>query len=114
MNRPALREELVQVAALCVATIEDIDYGMAQGHTKEILEDVHQERMRQEQLWGPRHYDPLQWLLLILEEVGESAEEARPWRNSSSKAIYVLIRQLVVLGNKAKRLLDSTKGIPKL
>ena len=78
-----LREELVQVAAVCVSIIEDMDYEMADSHwssdglmlnTDVVLAEVFDERRRQDEKWGPQHHDWVSWLLILMEEVGEAAE----------------------------------------
>jgi hypothetical protein len=82
-----LREELIQVAAVAVAIIEDIDYGHCDFYgvgdeyggttqTEQVLADIHHERMRQDKKWGPRHYDDKSyWLAILGEEVGEAVDE---------------------------------------
>lgn len=78
----SLRDELIQVAAVAVAVVEDLDYGAAdscQPHPEggfsqdRVFTDVMEERMRQDEKWGPRHLDPDTWLAILAEEVGEVA-----------------------------------------
>ncbi len=69
------REELIQVAAVAVAMIEDHDSGNgAHGDYSDIMLDVAVERERQNIVWGPQHHDPSVWLAILMEEVGESAQ----------------------------------------
>ena len=79
--------ELVQVAAVCVAMIEDLKYGQADSEmivephndswtqSIDVLDDVGVERIRQDEKWGTRHQTPMEWLMILAEEVGEVAEE---------------------------------------
>ena len=71
-----LREELIQVAAVCVSIIEDIDEGVALLglHTNDIIMEILDERFEQDKKWGPQHHDWVSWLLILMEEVGEAAE----------------------------------------
>ena len=78
-----LRTELIQVAAVCVAILEDIDYGVADhlqpkdgldSQTREVLQEVMRERMRQDLKWGPQHHRIADWLSILVEEVGEAAK----------------------------------------
>lgn len=88
-NLEALREELVQVAAVAVAIIEDIDYDQA-NYTRNptqynalarqgdwVIQGVIHERVRQDQKWGPQSHTANDWLHILMEEVGEAAEEIR-------------------------------------
>lgn len=81
----SLREELIQVAAVAVAMIEDLDSGLGLGDdyvgtdlaaTPDVLVEVLDERRSQEVKWGPRHHDIQTWLTILMEEVGESANAA--------------------------------------
>ncbi len=73
-----LRDELIQVAAVACAIVEDIDYGMAQHHLEHhgwsVIIDVRSERERQDEKWGPQHHTSVEWLMILLEEVGEAAK----------------------------------------
>ncbi len=89
----SLREELIQVAAVAVAIVEDLDYGEAHAATptgwgdtqgEAILVDVLDERWRQDNKWGPQHHTELEWLAILAEEFGEAALEIErdsqvPW-----------------------------------
>lgn len=77
-----IRDELIQVAAVAVAIIQDIDHGSTEmtihtpreAKTDAILDEVERERHRQEAKWGPQHHDPPVWLAILMEEVGEAAQ----------------------------------------
>lgn len=84
----SLREELIQVAAVAIAIVQDLDYGdtyVAGGLTSDrlktrmgfIANEVMDERLRQEDKWGPQHHTPAEWLAILAEEVGEAANEVR-------------------------------------
>lgn len=82
----ALRTELIQTAAVCVAAIEDIDYGVAnaarsvenQGswtfrdQCAAVIWQVRGERIRQDEKWGPQHHKIADWLAILGEEYGEA------------------------------------------
>ena len=78
-----LRNELVQIAAVAVAWIEVIDYGVAGdpdtypgvARVESILGDIEDERIRQNAKWGPQsHASPI-WSMILVEEVGEAVLE---------------------------------------
>jgi hypothetical protein len=78
MTNKNYRTELIQVAAVAVAIVDDLDYGSAKVGTTtsaRTLIEVFRERHRQNEKWGAQHHDPLTWLLILMEEVGEVAEE---------------------------------------
>lgn len=76
------REELIQAAAVIVAMVEDLDYGVAdqtrfEGFNPTIMQnpifrDIWKERTRQDLKWGPQHHNPFKWLAILMEEVGEA------------------------------------------
>jgi hypothetical protein len=71
------RTELVQIAAVCCAIIEDLDYGEANNTivpAANVRLDVARERERQDAKWGPQHHTLAEWLMILAEEVGELAE----------------------------------------
>ncbi len=86
MTRPELedfRKELIQTAAVAVAMIEDMDYGIAKVHTTDgddfiagrtdlILAEILGERIRQDLKWGPQHHRFSDWLSILGEEYGEA------------------------------------------
>jgi NTP pyrophosphatase (non-canonical NTP hydrolase) len=86
---PNYRTELVQVAAACLAAAQvadvdttslGVDNEGVQGRfsLERLLDAVREERRRQEVKWGARNGEtakPAFWLEVILEEVGEVAEE---------------------------------------
>lgn len=71
----AYREELVQVAAVAVAMLQDDAHGTTAKGRWQAMVDVGQERQRQEEKWGPQHHDRVTWLAILAEEVGELAAE---------------------------------------
>jgi hypothetical protein len=82
------RDELIQVAASAIAAVTCFDQGTtslfqgdvdveADNETFDhwflgIVDEVYQERHRQEMLWGPQKHDPFVWLAILGEEVGEA------------------------------------------
>ena len=74
------REELIQVAAVALAAIQDKDVGSTsldstgrEGHFKNLMHEVYFERKRQENKWGPQHHSKEKWFTILGEEVGEVA-----------------------------------------
>ena len=43
---------------------------------EEILNEVMQERIRQNEKWGEQNHNPVEWISILLEEVGEASKEA--------------------------------------
>lgn len=82
--RRAYREELIQIAAVAVAMVQDLDHGSTEmtvhterdGKTDAILDEVEAERHRQEGKWGPQSHDPRVWLTILGEEFGEACQAA--------------------------------------
>jgi hypothetical protein len=83
------RDELIQVAAVAVAAVTCLDQGTSDPFTdpevgiavwnrvhRGVMNDVHLERVRQEEMWGPQKHDPFVWLAILLEEAGEVARAA--------------------------------------
>jgi len=88
MQKQHLIDELIQVAAVACATVEDLKYGEAEyyGPAKEangfytrgaaVLYLVADERQSQDKKWGPQHHTIAEWLVILMEEVGEAAQAA--------------------------------------
>lgn len=70
------RSELIQVAAVCVAMITDLEKGTTGDQIDEgfLYDAIQAERQRQERKWGSQHHDPEMWLAILMEEVGEAAK----------------------------------------
>jgi hypothetical protein len=83
-----LRDELIQVAAVAVAIVIDLDEGStamredlprpvyAQPH-QQVINDVTSERLGQEQKWGEQHHGIAEWLTILGEEYGEACRAAK-------------------------------------
>ena len=69
------RQELVQVAAVAVAAIQDYDDKNTKDDQKlrSVLTDIYDERLQQELKWGTQHHGKYLWLTILMEEVGEVA-----------------------------------------
>lgn len=69
--------ELIQVAAVAVAAIQDYYEGCADvksAKCNEVLLNVLAERIRQDEKWGLQHHFYHEWLAILVEEVGEVAQ----------------------------------------
>lgn len=45
-----------------------------------VLEEIQDERRRQDRKWGEQNHEPFKWLAILTEEVGEAAQ-ATLWDN---------------------------------
>lgn len=73
-----LRTELIQVAAVAVAIVTDMDHGSTAYSNvawQKVLQEITIERLAQEGMWGPQHHDLTVWAAILLEEVGEAIHE---------------------------------------
>lgn len=69
------RQELIQAAAVAVAAVECHDCGAASSgaYTDTVLQEVFEERRRQDKKWGVQSHAPDRWLTILHEETGEVA-----------------------------------------
>lgn len=83
----SLREELVQVAAVAVAIITDLDTGKTSTDSawdrtftglreQRVFVDVMKERQFQDLKWGMQHHPIAEWLVILGEEYGEACKSA--------------------------------------
>ena len=79
----AVREELIQVAAVAIAIVQDIDTGSAKvglgdldGDLDEVMYQVKWERKQQNAKWGAQHHTIPEWLMILGEEYGEACQAA--------------------------------------
>lgn len=112
------RTELVQVAAACLAAAQvdavdttslgaDNEGVRGRMELEKLLNEVREERRRQEVLWGARNRenaDMLFWYEVILEEVGEIGEENVKTRPSA--ADDALVADAIRVGHAAKARLE--------
>jgi len=87
-----LREELIQVAAVAIAAVTDLDYGTTRPDDDgwPVFEAVIAERERQESKWGPQHHSPMEWLTILGEEFGEACRavlESYVWPERQQRVI---------------------------
>ncbi len=113
----SLRSELIQVAAVAVAAVTDLDAGttliignngLRTHRHKVVMSDVEHERFRQEAKWGERHIDAGDWMMILAEEVGESADEIN-WLNADHDPAVVrsVLQHLSIAGEMARAWLES-------
>ncbi len=115
----AYRKELIQVASVAVSMVEDFDYGVADSsrtltadrpkttqskrtQTAPILSKIFEERQRQDAKWGPQHHDLATWMVILMEEVGEAADEVE-----LSGEFRHLVAEIGRLGRRCKSALDA-------
>lgn len=124
----ALEAELIQVAAVAVAIVEDLRYGAANiklvvpgfpvfstelapmPRTVDVLNRVYEERDRQHDKWGPQHHHPAIWMAILAEEVGEAADQTPYSGPSHSERGYqanLLIDKLRKIEKAARKVLAA-------
>ena len=113
------RNKLIQVAGVAVSMIEDFDYGVADSsktltadrpkttqskrtQTAPILSQIFEERQNQDEKWGPQHHVFSTWMVILMEEVGEAADEIE-----LAGEFRQLIDEIGLLGRRCKAALDS-------
>lgn len=79
------RSKIIQIAAIAVAIAEHHDYGTTDpfnpdmyygtAQVEAILADVLAERVRQFEKRGDQRHDPNTWLHILMEKVGEYAQQ---------------------------------------
>lgn len=113
MSRAKFREEMIQVAAVAVAILEDMDQGKAHHNHywnnstgRSILGEISAERSRQDRKWGPQHHSPEVWMAILMEEVGEAADELTPLVHENLD-VRMTVARIGSLGAAAKALLDA-------
>lgn len=80
----SLRDELIQVAAVAIAIVTDLDQGDTNMHLgdqqntghQRVMGDVLNERIDQEIRWGLQHHPVAEWLSILGEEYGEACKAA--------------------------------------
>ena len=119
-------EELIQILAVGVSILEDERFGSANSserlgrptdrkqskktQTSPFLAQIFEERRRQDDKWGPQHHTPVEWAMILIEEMGEWAgeiiEESQTGQMVDSLAWYILQR-LQILEGEARRWLEK-------
>lgn len=112
------RKELVQVAAVCLAAAQVAETDTSSlGNDNEgvrgrfslerLLDEVRDERRRQELKWGTRTGEtakPVGWLCVLMEEVGEVAEEVA---KTTPQPMLGIVSDIVAVGNTARAILEA-------
>ena len=73
------RLEIIQVAAVAVAILQDMEDGRAdieKPSRERVIDWIVVERSRQDEKWGAQHHDILEWMVILTEELGEAAQAA--------------------------------------
>ena len=96
----SIETEAIQVAAVAAALVEDrtkpavAPKGERSGvrgrrwwdPIELVLRMVRDERTRQEEKWGKQRYTPVEWLMILAEEVGELAAEVGGFNGGEADA----------------------------
>lgn len=64
--------------------------------TRGVLEDVFNERQRQNELWGLQHGPTSEWMQVLMEEVGEAAKESNEHTFSNTPGALLRMRTELV------------------
>jgi hypothetical protein len=118
------RSELVQVAAVCLAAAqcEEVDSTSLSADAEGIRgrssaltlqNEVYGERQRQELKWGTRTREnahPVEWLTILLEEIGEVAEEIVK-ASPDQFIVPDIVQEAIELGAKARVILEARNAV---
>jgi hypothetical protein len=118
--------EAIQVAAVAAAMAEDEMFGESSAirlpdrdkpyQVDQVLALVRAERKRQDEKWGPQHHDKLTWLFILMEEVGELAEEIG--RPDQATEAYPFTRStydmIVHAGQRSRAYLEHRFCLPEI
>ena len=81
-NNTKYNRELIQIAAVALAAVQNDEWGSTDLSTREhlqtlenLLSCVKHERGFQENKWGPQNHSREKWMTILMEEVGEAAKE---------------------------------------
>jgi hypothetical protein len=85
-------------------------------HTFHVLKDVGKERQRQDTLWGEQSHDPITWIAILTEEVGEASKEALTLQllgdtNAKMKLYTELLHSAAVATAAAESLIYGAAGL---
>lgn len=113
----SLREELIQVAAVAVAHVEQLEgspenrvrnpNGFRTDWHQAALDHVGSERFRQWEKWGPRKHTDLEWLMILMEEVGEVADEIAAEQDPVLSPVMDVLGAIQYAGSQARRWLEN-------
>ncbi len=122
MNEQA-RHEAAQVAAVAAAMLEDAYFGQANYRANptqynalceqgdEVLNRIRAERIAQDDKWGPQTHHPAVWLAILVEEVGELADEiinADDFpKGEHGAALRVVAMRTAIAGEEARDVLEG-------
>ena len=115
----SVETEAIQVAAVAVALVEDCTRvaahhaggpgGRRPGRRwwdpiELVLGMIRDERLRQEEKWGEQRYTPVEWLMILAEEVGELAAVVTDPDEDGADARSRAVRQLLgAAGQEARK-----------
>lgn len=115
----SVETEAIQVAAVAAALVEDCTRpaahreggpsGRPSGRRwwdpiELVLSMIRDERLRQEEKWGNQHHTPLEWLMILAEEVEELAAVVTDPAEDGADARSLAVRQsLGAAGQEARK-----------
>ena len=117
----SIETEAIQVAAVAAALVEDRTRPAVAPKTERsgmrgrrwwdptalVLDMIHDERKRQEEKWGEQRYSPVEWLMILAEEVGELAAEVERHGGEADARAAEVTRKLGEAGREARAWIGS-------
>lgn len=79
--------------------------------TQTVFSDVYTERVKQEEKWGEQNHTVIEWMAILMEEVGEAAKEAVDYYNRYPVKNKTGIKTEPVNMEQLKRLSDYRKEL---
>jgi len=118
------KAELIQVAAVATASLENMLYGQAafearvgsiQLQGEEVLDLVADERASQDVKWGEQRHSRLEWAMILAEEIGEWAEEVfkGSLEEEGNAAAFYVLHELASAGLVARGWLETHRWEPR-
>lgn len=103
-------EEMIQVGAVACVIVEDADTPSTDGRYTDLAQrHIKNERERQIEKWGPQTQTPPVWMLILMEEVGEAADELN-WSVIDDLDLRNLMQSIGSLGAASKAYLEMKFG----
>ena len=86
--------------------------------SEKIFDAIKAERLRQEDTWGQQNHDPMTWLTILTEEVGEAcaaALEGRglPYRDEMVQVAAVAVAAIDCLERRGGDILESVTDLQR-
>lgn len=111
MSLDKFTTEMIQVEAVANVIVEDIDYPSTDGrYIDHVQVEVRKERERQIKKWGAQSQAPPIWMVILMEEVGEAADEIDGLSEIEDIDLRNLVQSIGSLGAASKAYLEMRFG----